>query len=41
MTDEEQRLVNRYLELYEKYNGDIPFREWTEGGFGIIVNLLE
>ena len=32
MTDEEQRLVNRYLELYEKYNGDIPFREWTEGG---------
>ncbi len=32
MTEEEQRLVNRYLELYEKYNGDIPFREWTEGG---------
>lgn len=32
MTENEKKFVNKYLEYYKKYNGNIPYQVWTEEG---------
>ena len=32
MTEKEKKFVNKYLEYYKKYNGNIPYQVWTEEG---------
>ena len=32
MTENEKKFVNKYLEYYKKYNGNIPYQVWTKEG---------
>lgn len=32
MTENEKKFVNKYLEYYKKYNGNIPYQVWTVEG---------
>lgn len=32
MTENEKKFVNKYMEYYKKYNGNIPYQVWTDEG---------